>query len=81
MGNRRSGAWPDSMRDSSSSSWTIWVIESTSISMRPRKCSAAGGSLMAPSRSVSTSALIEASGVRSSCEMLLTKSRRTASSR
>ena len=36
-GNKRSGAWPDSMRDSSSSSWTIWVIESTSISMRPRK--------------------------------------------
>ncbi len=69
------------MRDSSSSSCTIWVSASISVSMLFRKRSAAGGSSSAPSRSVSVSALSEASGVRSSWEMLLMKSRRTVSSR
>lgn len=74
------GTRPDSMRASSRSSCTMRARASTSISMRERKRRAAGGSSRAPSSRVSVRALSEASGVRSSCEMLLIKSCRTVSS-
>ena len=66
VGRSRSGTLPDSIRDSSSSSSTINASRSTSFSMLSRKRRAAGGSSSALSRSVSTTALSEASGVRNS---------------
>ena len=76
VSRRARGSSPDSMRDSSSSSSTSWMSRSTSPSARLRKSRETTGSAAAPSASVSITALMAASGVRSSCETLATKSRR-----